>query len=273
MVESLDPPYVLRSVSAQNRGRAAACNTGVALAEGWLLVILDDDMEPSPELIEGHLRAHPPGSRRGVVGAVPIPVGPESPPVVDYIGTKFNRHLETLAQPGYRFTLRDFYTGNFSIRRDLLVEIGGFDEAFKIYGNEDLELFLRLAGAGVEIAFSPNARAQQHYAKDFTALARDNIAKGRTAVLLAAKHPEAFRDLRLSQYGDNSWKWRFARTVLLGLTELWSKTPDRFAAFMHWLGWRRPRRLHTYYAFAMDYFYWVGARAAQREGVRLAPGS
>lgn len=272
MIATLAAPYRLDVVWQPNRGRAGACNAGIRVARGALIVLLDDDMEPAPGFLEAHERAHPAGTRVGVMGAVPIAVEPSSPPVVGYIGAKFNHHLEMLAAPGHRFTLRDFYTGNFSIDRALLLEIGAFDEDFTIYGNEDLELARRLTGAGVQLVYDAEALARQHYTKDFASLARDTVAKGRTAVLLAAKHPDAVRELKLGAPGSR--RARLVRAVLLGLTSVWRRMPEAVVGFMCWLGPRRPRRMDRAYAVALDYFYWLGARAAQRELPRVGqPGS
>jgi GT2 family glycosyltransferase len=263
MVARFSAPYRLRALWQPNRGRAAACNAGIGAACGEVLVLLDDDMEPMPEFLAAHRREHPKGSRLGALGAVPI-ADPSSSPVVRYIGTKFNRHLEKLADPGYGITFRDFYSGNFSIRRDVLLEVGVFDEAFKIYGNEDGELALRLLGAGVRLVYSPEALARQHYTKGFAGLARDNIAKGHTAVLLARKYPNTFRDLKLSTYHQGSRKWRLLRAALLLLSRWWGKTPDMVIGLMEWLEWRRPTQLDLYYGLALDYCYWLGARSALR---------
>jgi len=151
MAAQFPAPYRLHTYWQPNQGRATACNAGMRLARGEVLVLLDDDMEPTPEFLAAHLRAHPAGSRYGVVGAVPISFNRSSPPVVQYIGSKFNLHLEHLAQPCHRFKLRDFYSGNFSIRREVLLEVGAFDESFRIYGNEDLEFSVRLSTAGVHL--------------------------------------------------------------------------------------------------------------------------
>ena len=270
MAAQLAPPYQLHVLWQPNRGRSAACNAGIGAASGWLLVLIDDDMEPAPNFLEAHQQAHPEGSRLAVVGAAPIIVAMSSPPVVQYVGQKFNRHLETLAAPDYRFTLTHFYSGNFSICRRMLLELGGFDEDFTIYGNEDLELSIRLATAGVRIVYRADALAYQHYSKDFGALARDNIAKGRTAVLLAVKHPSAFQDLKLSTYGRVTLRWRLARGALLVLTRMWWGTTAVVIALMSGLQFRSTARLQTYYTLALDYFYWVGARAAQRDIRRSA---
>lgn len=264
LVDRFPAPYALQALWQPNRGRAAACNAGIRAAQGELVVLLDDDMEPTPECLTAHLNAHAGGARLGVLGAVPIRVTPQSPPVVAYIANKFNRHLDRLAQPGYKLHLRDFYTGHFSIRRQTLLEVGGFDEAFKVYGNEDLELSLRLSGAGVEFVYRSDVVAWQHYTKTFAALARDHIAKGQTAVLLAHKHPATLPDLKLSAYQGASPTWRTLRAGLLALSRAWSGTPDTVAATVGWLEQRRWAHGSLLYDRALDYYYWLGARQAQR---------
>ncbi|MBI3952200.1 MAG: glycosyltransferase family 2 protein [Acidobacteria bacterium] len=272
MVSRFPAAYKLHSIWQPNQGRAAACNAGIRVASGQLLVLLDDDMEPAPGFLEAHLRAHPEDSRLGAIGAAPITFTQLSPPVVQYIGVKFNSHLETLAQPNYRFKLRDFYSGNFSIRRDVLTEVGTFDESFKVYGNEDLDLSVRLAKAGVQLVYSPEALAYQHYTKDFATLARDNIAKGRTAVLLASKHPETYSDLKLSTYHQVSHKWLLLRAALLQLSRVWAGFPDRLISLLEWLEQRRPPRFDFYCFLALDYFYWLGAVSALRENSNHGQG-
>jgi GT2 family glycosyltransferase len=233
---------------------------------------LDDDMEPAPGFLAAHRQAHAAGSQLAILGAVPISLEQSSPPVVKYIGWKFNHHLENLCQPGYKFKLRDFYSGNFSIRREVLLKIGAFDETFKIYGNEDLELCVRLSKAGVELKYCPEALARQYYTKDFAALAGDNIAKGRTAVLLATKHPHTFNDLKLSRYQEGSHLWRLLRAALLGLSTLWAGMPNGVILFMTWLERRRPARFNYYCFLALDYFYWLGARSELRGNSEAGQG-
>jgi GT2 family glycosyltransferase len=264
MLGQLDLPFKLNFVWQPKRGRAAACNAGIRLASGELLVVLDDDMEPVRDFLRAHLRAHPDGARLGVVGAAPVPLARDSSSIVQFIGSKFNAHLKTLAQANYQFKLRDFYSGNFSIRRDVLTSVGAFDESFTIYGNEDLELSVRLVKAGVRIVFSPEALAYQTYTKDFAALARDNIAKGRTAVLLACKHPHTYQHLKLSMYGQGSRTWRVLRAALLQLSRSWANTPEWVIFFMTWLARRRVPRFNLCCTLALDYFYWLGATSAPR---------
>jgi glycosyltransferase involved in cell wall biosynthesis len=272
MLGEMATPYPLRVVSGPNRGRAAACNAGIREARGELVVLLDDDMEPVRHFLAAHREAHGAEPALGVIGAVPVPLDAASPPVVRYVGEKFNRHLEALARSGRPLGLRDFYSGNFSIRRELLLRSGGFDEDFRVYGNEDLELSLRLRRAGVRLVFSPEAAARQSYTKDFAGLAGDNVAKGRTAVLLAGKYPGTVAELKLGTAREGPVALRLVRDALLAAGDAWPALPCWILRTLAALERRGLARSPRFYALALGYFYWTGARAAMRENRRSGRG-
>jgi GT2 family glycosyltransferase len=261
MLAALETPYELRVAAGPARGRAAACNSGLELARGEVLIVLDDDMRPVPEFVERHRVHHPPGSRLCVLGAVPIELDAASPRAARYAREKFNAHLERLAAPGHQFAPRDFYSGNASLRTETMRAVGGFDESFAVYGNEDVDLSLRLRAAGVELLYEPAALAHQEYDKDLTALCRDTIQKGRTTVILARMHPEAFPSLRLARPWDNSRPWILARALLLGLGRRLSAIPRAVfaaAAGLERLGaWRAP----LFYRAVLDFAFWAGVDA------------
>jgi glycosyltransferase involved in cell wall biosynthesis len=267
MLSELDVPYALRVAQGPRRGRARACNAGLALARGETIIVLDDDMEVVPEFVERHHRHHPPGSRSCVLGAVPVTVHEDSPLAARYIEAKFAAHLANLERPGHVFVPRDFYTGNASVRAEVLREVGGFDESFAAYGNEDVELALRLRDAGVTPHYDATAVARQEYDKPLPALARDTLAKGGTTVQLARSHPLVFAALRLSQPYDASRPWIAARAVLLALTRREKRLAGAVfavAGALERLGlWRRP----LFYRALLDYAFWSGADRA------LAPGA
>jgi glycosyltransferase involved in cell wall biosynthesis len=264
MVNSFSARFRLRGLWQPNRGRAAARNAGLRAAVGDLVVFLDDDMEPAPGFVEGHQRAHDGASPRGVVGAAPIIIADSAPPLVSYVGRAFNARLERLARAD-RVHFKDAYTGNFSAPRSILERIGGYDEEFRLYGHEDYELLFRLVEAGVELVYRPGALAYQHYDKTFPAVARDAMARGRTAVYFARKHPAVVGELRLGGYTQETRKWRVLRSALLGMGLVFHGLPGAVIALMTRLERRRPPRLDRYYAMALDYFYWVGAQAVTRE--------
>lgn len=258
-------PYRLSALEGPNRGRALACNAGIRAAKGNVVVLLDDDMEASPGLLAAHARVHDAGGKRAVVGAAPIIASPTSPPFVRYMANGFRSRVARLAEPGYRLTFQDTYTGNFSAPRDLLLDVGGFDEAFRVYGHEDYELALRLQQAGVELTYCADALAYQHYEKSFAAFARDGIARGRTAVLLAGKHPAAADRLKLSEYHRETRTWRALRSLLLALSRVTDRVPAWIISLIGRIERQEPARLDRYYTMAIDYFYWLGALGALRQ--------
>jgi GT2 family glycosyltransferase len=262
--EALATPYDRRVIAQENRGRAAALNVGIGVARGELVLMLDDDMEPTPGLLEAHLRAHASGDALAVMGAVPVAMRETMPVPAEWVGRRFNRHLARLAESGAPLTLRDFYGGNLSVRRDILTRIGGFDEAFTRYGNEDLELSLRLTEAGVRIVYEPTAIAYQTYDKDFAGLAADTVSKGRTAVLLVRKHPDARRQLKLGSVERIPLVRRLIVGSLLLATRLLPSTRARVVGAMTSLGHRNRVLALRLYAPVLDYLYWCGVREEQR---------
>lgn len=258
-------PYRLRVLWQPNAGRASACNAGIRAAAGDLLIILDDDMEPVPDFLAGHLRAHSSGSELCVVGAVPVRLDQSSSPVLQFVGSKHNQHGKRLSQPGHRFWAREFYSGNCSVPRESLLRVGAFDEEFKVYGNEDCELFIRLNNAGIPVIYSAEALAYQHYEKDFATLARDKMAQGRTAVQLTRKHPAASDAFMIARYRQTSVKWRCVRAVLLSISRAWSGVPRFILSSVSALVRLWPSSFRILGPATLDYLYWESAFSAMRE--------
>lgn len=265
MLEELRCAYELRWVTPAARGRAAACNAAIAAARGEVLIVLDDDMTAAPELLERHRAHHPPGSRLCVLGAVPVALGSDSPHAARYVKAKFDLHLSRLGDRRHLELPRSFYTGNASLRAEVMAEVGGFDESFGLYGNEDVELALRLRAAGVRLEYDPAAPARQEYAKDLVGLQRDTEEKGRTTVLLARAHPEVFGDLRLAAPEEGSRPWLAVRALLLSATRRTRRTTAAVfavAALLERLGfWRAP----LFYRPVLDYAFWAGVDASLDE--------
>lgn len=265
MLEGLAVPYELRWVSPQGRGRASAVNAAVAAARGEVAIVLDDDMRVVPEFVERHRSHHPSGSRRCVLGAVPVELADGDTHAARYVKDKFDLHLSRLSDPEHLALPRSFFTGNASLRTEVMREVGGFDDSFGIYGNEDVELALRLRKTGVELGYDPEALAYQSYDKDLGGLQRDTLAKGKTTVQLARRHPEVFATLRLADPDDSSRPWLAVRAVLLWATRRVPATSTAVFALFSLLERLGAWRLPLFYRPVLDYAFWAGVDAALRE--------
>ncbi len=266
-IRAYDGPIRPRYLREERPGRAAACNAGLSAATGRVVVLLDDDMLPEPGWLMGHLAAHRAGASEGpapiaVVGAAPGAGTPASP-AGRYLQARFDRHLEKLAR-GAEMTFRDVYTGNFSIARDVLAEAGGFDEGFTSYGNEDGELAIRLRNRGVRLVYAPEAAARQGQDKDLARAVADARAKGRNAVRLAERHPEARDLLGFSRPASRRRRaFRRAAIVAARVAPPLARVP---LALIERIGRRGPGPLDRIVEPILDAAYALGVDDARRAG-------
>ena len=137
-----------------------ARNHGVRHARGEIILFLDDDVEPSPNLLNEHLACYAAPNGWGVGGCTLLP-GKGKLSKSDFSPAAL-RSLEL--ERTNRFDLdwprtMGWAPGcNMSFRRDKLFAVGGFDEAF--YGmavGEEAELCYRIRQAGGTILYSPAA--------------------------------------------------------------------------------------------------------------------
>ncbi len=126
-----------------------AMNTGLTRAMHDVVLFLDDDIIPGSGLVQAHLTAHLETSATLVAGRVIQPWQEGK----DYSAEE-TFHFAAL-KPRW---IDAFMGGNFSVRRNVAVELGGFDENFvgAAY-NFEAEFAYRLRSAGHRIYYSPEA--------------------------------------------------------------------------------------------------------------------
>lgn len=264
MVSGFSSQFELKYVWKQNMGKASACNLGIQEANGDLLVMIDDDMEPTPEFLRGHYESHLKNPRTVVIGAAPIELNGKETPIVAYIAHKFNMHLEKISQPGFKIRIWDFYGGNFSIKKELVSEIGPFNESYKAYGFEDVELANRLLKSDVKLIYSDDAKCIQHYSDDYAGVARKIIDSGKNAIHLVSTNPETFTELKLIEYYFTGWKWRSLRLMMIRLSMLMPFLTNLIIYLVDWIGKHKPHLFDKLNGLAMDYFFWLGVWIALR---------
>ncbi len=139
-------PFPARVVRVPGEGAGASHkrNAGIRAATAPLIVFLDDDVVPRPDVIRRHRTWHEahPQPEMGLLGLVVW-----SPEIKV---TGFMRWVERGVQFEYEGILGDeagwnrLYTANASIKRDIMLSVGAFDEERLPYGYEDLDLAKRM---------------------------------------------------------------------------------------------------------------------------------
>jgi GT2 family glycosyltransferase len=137
--------FGIEVLTAGHPGASAARNVGWRTGSAPLILFLDDDIVPRPDLVAEHRawQTRYPDPEVGVLGAVRW-----SPRVTV---TPFMRWLEDGIQFDYRRIAgvevgwQRFYSCNVSVKRAMLERTGGFDEQRFPFGYEDLELARRMS--------------------------------------------------------------------------------------------------------------------------------
>ncbi len=125
----------IRYVFQENKGLSAARNTGIRVARGEWIALLDSDDIWAAEKLETQLRCLDKHPSAGLVGALNKSDASFGPPPVP-LGCVTVRVLDFL-------TSTPFGPSSALIRRDVLEEVGGFDETLRSV--EDRDMWLRIA--------------------------------------------------------------------------------------------------------------------------------
>jgi hypothetical protein len=193
-------------------GYAANLNRGAALTSAELIVAANPDATPEPGAVDALRAFAEQRPRCGVAGPrMLFPDGTWQPsrrrfPTVG--GTIVRRTPLRLVVPQRRhFHLddvppvepvrADWMLGGFLLlRRTMLDELGGFDEGFRLYG-EDIDLQYRAARAGWECWYVPGAvvRHEHHAVTDKSWLTRRTLWHWAGIARFVRKHPERLRAL------------------------------------------------------------------------------
>jgi glycosyltransferase involved in cell wall biosynthesis len=150
------------AVLERNGGPAKARNVGLSMIHGRLILIMGDDIEPHPQLINRHLHWHRehPDEAYALLGRVQFPDALEPSRFMrwlEYHGRRYYFNYHPL-KPDHPAAPVFFYTCNVSVKASLLEKSGWFDESFPFASHEDLELAERLAGQGMRLIYHPAAK-------------------------------------------------------------------------------------------------------------------
>lgn len=240
-----DYPVPLRYFRQPNRKQGAARNLGAQKARGSHLIFLGDDTVPIPAFVQEHSRFQSPADPRKVaIGYTPW--APDLPRTrfMEYVGERGWQFGFSLIRDPEDVPFNFFYTSNLCLSRSFFWEAGGFDEDFREYGWEDIELSWRLNKRGMRLVYNPRAVAHHYHPTTLASFIRRQRKVGFSAWLFYQKHPEMADFLNVLRVPRYTRLDRLKMGLLAGLCRLTetAQWPD----------------LSRYYPDLMTYYYNLG---------------
>lgn len=179
-----------RHLRAKRPGASAARNLGWREAESPLVLFLDDDVLPEPQLVGEHLAWHGrhPGDEVAVLGHVRWASEVKVTPFMRWLeqGIQFDyRSIEGVEAGWGRF-----YTANVSAKRALVERAGGFDEEEFPFHYEDLDLARRMHDFGLRVLYNRRAVGEHLHAVTLDDYRRRVAGIAPAERRFVRKHPE-----------------------------------------------------------------------------------
>jgi GT2 family glycosyltransferase len=261
-------PYRLRSLWQRNQGPAAARNAAIRVAEGELVVFVDDDVIAAPDLLRRHIEAHETQTSVVVIGLMALAEGAHLSPWAEWESYALYKQYQAMEEGRWAPTPRQFYTANASVRRSDLIEVGLFDPLFR--RAEDVELAYRLRDLGLSFRFLSEAVAYHRPGRSYAAWKRmakqygyyDILmwqAKGRAHIIRVIGHEFVHQRHPALQWAARhliGHRWRLSlATTAAGAT----------AQVASWLRFKRGARAAYSVIFNLLYYQGVCDALAGRE--------
>ncbi len=179
-------------ISKKNEGQGIARNRGFDVSDGHIVLFLGDDIIPKPDFLAEHKKVHDKFATENFIVLGHTTWHPD---------LEINSYMRFLEKVGMQFkydelekaklidpllgvrlaTYKHFYTSNISLKRSLF-EKQRFDERFKKYGWEDIELGKRLEEEeGAVILYTNKARAHHMHQLEPSELEKRMVQIGKNA--------------------------------------------------------------------------------------------
>lgn len=167
---------------------SAKRNYGGRQAKNDVILFLDSDCIATEHILERYAEKYTDSSIAAVAGPLEF-VGPDT---WFWQAIEATPYLTCFYLPKFVPKLEWGVTANFSVRREVFLQVGGFDESFRRPAGEDVDLGLMIKDAGYDINGSPEALVY-HSKKTwipFKAMVRRLNFYGTADCDLITKHPE-----------------------------------------------------------------------------------
>jgi len=198
----------------EHGGAARARNAAIRRAQGERILMLGDDIFPSPELVNRHFElSRQAGAETAILGDIKWHPELKLNYLMTHITEVGHEQFSLNAfQPGQDLDFRHFYTSNISVDRQLLLsEPLLFDERFYTYGFEDVELGYRLSKKGLKILFGPEACASHYHSYTINGFCKRQKSAGEMAVVFVRLHPELEKRFAVERTWERYSRFRSSR--------------------------------------------------------------
>ena len=198
-------PTLLRVITISNGGPARARNAGVEAAKNERILFIDDDVFPRPDMLYAHWNMLDDGYD-GSQGLLLWHQEITMTPLINYIDSRGSQFAFEQIEHPEDLGGEHIYTGNFAVRREVVLQAGGFCErlfdrklAFSAFEDTVLGWLMKRQGA----KFSLNRAAvadHLHHMNEKEYLRREyNVGSG--VAQLERLFPDIVQDLGLKPQG------------------------------------------------------------------------
>lgn len=183
----------------KNKGLAAARNTGIVNSINEIILFLDSDIVVESSFVKGHLHMHESYANELIAVVSNLSYDFDSIKGSNFARFINNRYLGNKSKSeksklDFNDLASQYFGGGISsVKKNILLSLGMFDENFVKYGGEDEEMGYRLKKAGVRICYCEGAKAI-HY--DVVSFQRFKLKlfewKKNAYPSIIKKHPDFF---------------------------------------------------------------------------------
>jgi len=236
--------YSITLLRQANAGPGAARNLAFEHARGPLVLILNDDAVPAPDLLAGHIAAQasaPP--KTAILGSFPFTARSLKSPFVRLLSETTLLFDYVRMKDRGTYGWQNFWTCNLSLPLQVLREVGGFDGAtFREAICEDVELGYRLEQLGWRVHYRADLVCEHDHVVTPSGYFQRALRLGVNSAKMYAKHGDIELFSVKTSKGGPTANWRASAQ---GTIEAYHGVQQKFVSKLEAMESSQGAREHT----------------------------